>query len=556
MPSQPQIEQQKTPNLEYSKNEEFENQIPELLEKIDTIWNTYKDMDEGTNSESKSEARELLSTMEKLLSKSEYDSLYDKMDLANKEPKDPMGISDIIIGLKDYISEYQQKNTEATEISNTDNPSTILEKLHIAASYTTEGAFTINELFEKTVDKAANAINVVVPAAAEIITTFLPAQKIVDKLIEKATHATTFVGKLFVKGTKEVFLLGLPTWIEALRINMAVESTTKEIGEIKNSSEFAVTTFIEQSELKDALKEYKKFREELADLRESDTNPEKAKELAEKIAFFEIEYQKAIDFISFKELLDSSPKEFFENNEHFAKELAENLAQEMIEKTTNHMKEKTGKLGSDVEFKGRWLTLASKEQQKESLIEELAKEFEKIITQSYNDVEMKESLKNIHEDLNKNFGLYRTMISAAASSIIRLIPIPEAPAGGYDSFWKEITRGVQEGITKTKTKWDWENAKEMLTEINPSEWYKNGADWFPSLEEWTKFWEHMANKSAGKCAEFTTNATKEQVKGIWEWLLTQSESVKEEALEYLQEQMKEGIADPLKKLAEKWNPFD
>ena len=342
-----------------------------------------------------------------------------------------------------------------------------------------EGSNKAWKVFNEGVDVAAKVVNEVVPGATEFVTGFILPEhfgRIINKTVEKTTKAATFIGKNVAKVSANVFVFGAPAWIEAFRSGLAVVDANQELNRAKSGVDLTAINFLEHlkdEKTRDSLREYYDLRERLAQLREDpEKNAAEIKELAGKIAFFEVNYKDNADFSNLKAILENS-REFIENNESLIQQLAEETADKMIANVENFYKDKVGGLADKVE--GGWLNIiTSPEAGRKKLVGIIAERLKSVMNAEVGKDEVQKELKNITRELLSAFAVYRKCVKAAMYLILREMPLVKQ---GLESIgvWDHLAEAAHKGLdtvsdlagegAKKVMSWIWESAKDGMGKV-------------------------------------------------------------------------------------------
>ena len=334
--------------------------------------------------------------------------------------------------------------------------------------------------FEKYLDFKADVANKIFPAASKFVTGFiLPAHlgKIIDFTVEKGTRMATFLGKNFSKISTNVFLLGGPAWVDAIRRNIAIRDSNEDYKKSETSEDLIQGAFINSlgdEDIKKEMEEYCDLRSELDLLRENPQgNEQKLKELAEDLSFFELRYKDNLDFINLKNIL-TEKKEFSNKNDLFINGLAIQTAEEMILNIENYYKNKLGDFAGKVE--GNWSKMANSEDKKNELIEAISQRLRKIMQSKLESDSYKQEMEKVEKDLVSAFGGYRKYMKAVLYTMLGGLPLAKI---GMDELgvWDPIAEKIHEGgdyiegkmapaMQWMQDKWDglWDLCKDHLEE--------------------------------------------------------------------------------------------
>ncbi len=343
-----------------------------------------------------------------------------------------------------------------------------------------EGGDKSWEAFEKYLDFKSDVANKLIPAASKFVTGFiLPAHLggIINGAVEKGTKIATFLGKNFSKISSNVFLLGAPTWVDALRKNIAVRDSNEDYKNLQTSDDLIQRSFINSlndENIKEKMEEYCNLRSELSALRENPKeNEQKLKELSEDIALFELEYKDNLDFNNLKNIL-AGKKELFDENNVFIEDLSHQTAEEMISSIENYYKNKLGDFAGEVE--GKWLKMANSENGKEEITKAISQKLKIVMEGKLENDSYNKKIKEVEKELVDAFGGYGKYMKAVVCTMLGALPLAKI---GMDKMgtWGPIAEKIHEGEDYIEGKmapvmqwiqeeWDslWDLGKERLKE--------------------------------------------------------------------------------------------
>nr|MDA3815053.1 hypothetical protein [Patescibacteria group bacterium] len=255
----------------------------------------------------------------------------------------------------------------------------------------------------------------------------------------------TFLGSNFSKISANVFLLGAPTWVDALRRNIAINNSNEEYRNSQTSEELIQNSFINSlsdEKIKSGMEEYCNLRSDLSSLREDpEENKQKIKGLSEDISLFELKYKDDLDFNNLKNIL-AEKQEILDENNVFIDDLSRQTAEEMISNIESYYKGRLGDFAGEV--RGKWSEMANSENKKSELVEDISQRLRMIMQNKLDSDSYKKEMEKVEKELVDAFGGYRKYIKAVVYTMLGALPLAKI---GLDKMgaWDPIAEKINEG---------------------------------------------------------------------------------------------------------------